>query len=114
MRKLFLIALLAASCAKKAQSIPENLMSKEQMVAFLIDSHMAEGQLQAARVAKDSMEHVFSEIEYKLYQQHGIDSNQFIISYHYYLDHVEELADIYDAVIDSLSLREKMLINQGG
>ncbi len=92
--------------------MPENLLSPEQMVAFLIDTHMIEGQLQAARVSKDSAGILYQEIEIELYEKHQIDSQQFVDSYHYYLSDVEQLSDIYDAVIDSLSLREKVLINQ--
>lgn len=86
-----------------------NLMTKEQMVAFLIDSHVVEGNLQTIRINKDSLELIFFDLERELYRKHHIDSQQFMQSYHFYLHEVDELSEIYDAVIDSLSLREKML-----
>ena len=112
MRKLFLTLLILGACSAETQEKPPNLLTKPQMVAFLVDSHMKDGQLQAARISRDSAGFLFKQIEVELYRQHGIDSQQFLASYHYYLEHVDDLADIYDAVIDSLSLREKVIINQ--
>ena len=86
-------------------------MTKEQMVAFLIDSHETEGRLQTIKIHKDSLNLIFQDFEKELYRKHQIDSSQFLQSYHYYLDQVDELGEIYDAVIDSLSLREKTLNN---
>lgn len=105
--------LILTACSSSTDDKPEYILPKEKMVAFLIDSHMKEGQLTAAKISKDSARVLFKDIEQDLYKEHDIDSVQFLESYHYYLDHVEQLADIYDAVIDSLSLKEKVLINEG-
>ncbi len=104
--------LMVGACQTQNEDRPADLLSQAQMVAFLVDSHMKEGQLQAARISRDSAAILFEQIEVELYHKHQIDSQQFLTSYHYYLDHVDKLADIYDAVIDSLSLREKVLINR--
>lgn len=113
MKKVFLMILILGACQSQQNKKPSNLMSEEQMVAFLIDSHMTEGQLQALKVSRDSTDVLFKPMEKELYVKHGIDSSQFMTSYHYYLQNIEQMADIYDAVIDSLSLREKVLINKG-
>ncbi len=97
------------ACSSEKVEKPANLMTKEQMAAFLIDNHLAEGNLQTLKIEKDSLAVIFHEMERDLYVDHGIDSAQFIESYHYYLHNVEELGEIYDAVIDSLNLKEKML-----
>lgn len=99
---------MAFACSEDKQEEPANLMTKEQMVAFLIDSHLAEGNLQAINIEPDSLAVIFNSFEQELYVKHQVDSAQFMKSYHYYLHHVDELSNIYDAVIDSLNLREKM------
>jgi len=108
-KKYFLILLVVFACSPDSEEKPLNLLSKEQMVAFLIDSHIEEGKLQTIKIHKDSLKVIFRGLEKELYLNHNIDSEQFIVSYHYYLHEVDELIDIYDAVIDSLSLREKMI-----
>jgi len=108
-KKFFLILLVALACSSELKDKPLNLMTKEQMVAFLIDSHLIEGKLQTIKINTDSLKLIFLDLEKELYQDHHIDSEQFMQSYHYYLHEVDELSEIYEAVIDSLSLREKML-----
>ena len=109
MRKYFLVLLLAFACSEDKAEKPDNLMTKEQMVAFLIESHLAEGNLQVVKIDRDSLEVLFEQMEKELYIKHNIDSAQFMQSYHYYLHQPDQLSGIYDAVIDSLSLKEKML-----
>ena len=109
MKKYFLILVIAFACSSESEDKPVNLMTKGQMVAFLIDSHLIEGKLQTIKIDVDSLKLIFLDLEKELYQIHHIDSEQFMKSYHYYLHEVDELGDIYEAVIDSLSLREKML-----
>jgi hypothetical protein len=108
-RKYFLALLIVFACSEVKVEKPENLMTREQMVAFLIDSHLTEGNLQVIRIDKDSLEVIFKQLEKELYIKHNIDSGQFTQSYHYYLHQPDQLSGIYDAVIDSLSLKEKML-----
>lgn len=109
MKKYFLALLLALACSSEKEEKPAFLMTKEQMVAFLIDTHLTEGNLQTIKINRDSLALIFHEMEKDLYAKHGIDSAQFMMSYHFYLHEVEELSEIYDAVIDSLNLKEKML-----
>ncbi len=101
--------LVVFSCSGEKLEKPANLMTREQMVAFLIDSHLLEGNLQTIKIHRDSLAVIFNERERDLYEKHQIDSGQFMQSYQYYLHRVDELSEIYDAVIDSLSLKEKML-----
>ncbi|GJM27797.1 MAG: hypothetical protein DHS20C17_04320 [Cyclobacteriaceae bacterium] len=100
---------MALACSDDVIEKPENLMTKGQMTAFLIDSHLIEGNLQTIKIDQDSLEKIFYTLEKDLYKKHKIDSEQFMLSYHYYLHQTNELSEIYDAVIDSLSLQEKMI-----
>ncbi len=100
---------MAFACSERMVEKPDNLMSKQQMTAFLIDSHLIEGNLQTIKINRDSLEKIFFNLETDLYKKHNIDSEQWIQSYHYYLHQLDDLSEIYDAVIDSLNLKEKML-----
>lgn len=109
MKKSFLgiFILMAISCGQdRAKS---TLMSKEQMVDFLIDLHLSEATVQDMRLKADSANVLFSIQERLLYRQHNVSDSLFIKSYQYYLEQPVQMEEIYAAIIDSLSLRQVLL-----
>ena len=76
MKKYFLILLVVVACSSELKDKPLNLMTKEQMVAFLIDSHLIEGKLQTIKINTDSLKLIFLDLEKELYQEHHIDSDR--------------------------------------
>jgi len=57
---------------------------------------------------KDSVRVFFPEVEKRLFEKHDIDDSLYLISFNYYLENVELMEEIYTAVVDSLSLRERL------
>lgn len=105
---LFLIIMwLAVGCHR--ERLPEDVMSPEQMISYLIDLHIAEASVQNLRLRRDSAEVVFAAREKYLLKEHQITDSLFIRSYNYYLRHPDKLEEIYAAVVDSLSLRQSLL-----
>ena len=90
---------------------PPRLLSKQQMVSFLIDLHLAEAKMNYIEVGKtDSLERIFRNYEKHLMNRHGFTDSVYLQSYEYYLDHMELMDEIYSDVVDSLSVmnsREK-------
>ena len=84
-------------------------MSHQEMVDFLIDLHIVEARINAVRMPNDSIKVFFSDIEDSLFQKHEITDSIYYESYQYYLENIEEMESIYEAVVDSLSIRERML-----
>ncbi len=84
----------------------QELMSHEDMVSYLIDLHLAEAEVQNLRLKKDSSEAVFAIYEKHLQDEHGITDTLFVQSYNYYLAHPDELEQIYEAIVDSISVRK--------
>ena len=109
MKKLFLIFLTIAifACVRKDKP-PEDIMSKEQMVSFLIDLHIMEAKINVVRFPKDSTISIFPEVEKALFKKHNITDSIYFKSYQYYLNDMFEMEKIYTAVVDSLSLRERI------
>ena len=112
MKNIFLILLIAmlAGC-KSEESSNNEIMSKEQMISFLIDLHIIEAKITNVKVPPDSVKVFFPQIEDSLYKKHNVSDSLYMKSYKYYLDHVHEMEEIYTAVVDSLSLRERMIEN---
>jgi len=111
MKKIFLlfiaITIVVFGCVHK-DTPSEDLMSKEQMVSFLIDLHIMEAKMNITRFPKDSVEAIFPEIEKELFKKHNISDTIYFKSYQYYLNNMFDMEDIYAAVVDSLSLRERI------
>ena len=89
--------------------MPEHLMTKEQMVPFLIDIHIAETKIKILKLDYDSSMAFFRKLEDEIYQKHQVTDSIYLLSYNYYMDQPALLLEIYEQVIDSLSLREKVM-----
>ena len=88
---------------------PADLLSKEQMTSLLIDLHLAEAKMSYLDVrSADSIEILYRNYEYAIFEDHGVTDSAYFRSYEYYLDHMEGLEAIYSAVVDSFSVMNSM------
>ena len=84
---------------------PPQLLSKQQMVSFLIDLHLTEAKMNYTEVRQaDSTEILFRNYERYLMEKHGFTDSVYLESYAYYLDHMELMDEIYEEVVDSLNV----------
>lgn len=113
MKKTFLILLIPVvlACVRK-DTPPEGIMSKEAMVSFLIDLHIMEAKITTAHFPNDSVKLFFPEIEKELFKKHNITDSIYFLSYQYYLENMYDMEEIYTAVVDSLSLTERVYKNK--
>ena len=105
---LFCLTFLFASACNSSSELvekPDNLLSEQQMVSFLIDMHLLEAKMSYIGTRDpDSLNLLFNNYEHHLMEKHGIDETTYQQSYAYYLDHMGQLKEIYDAVVDSISV----------
>lgn len=84
---------------------PPQLLSKQQMVSFLIDLHLTEAKMNYTEVRQsDSTEILFRNYEKYLMNEHGFTDSVYLESYAYYLDNMELMDEIYEDVVDSLNV----------
>ena len=102
---LFILAVI--SCGKE-DKLPEGLMDQENMVSFLIDLHTAQSAIQNLRLDTDSAAYLFKVYERQILEEYESEDSVFYKSYSWYLDHPQQMYEIYTAVVDSLSLRESL------
>lgn len=109
MKNIFLvfIAIVILGCVRKDKPSGE-IMTKEQMVSFLIDLHIMEAKINTTRFPADSIKLIFPEIEQEMFKKHNITDSLYFRSYQYYLNNMFDMEEIYAAVVDSLSLRERI------
>ncbi len=108
LKKVFLLAVIALlfGC-KEEETIPENVLSEEEMVKVLIDIRIAEGQVNALSISPDSATNLFQYIENRIFEEHDVDTMAYLKSYEYYMLNSEKFLRINDIVIDSLKVRLK-------
>lgn len=99
------LALIACSRQDKK---PEGILSEQKMVDILIDLHIIEARINSVRIPKDTVKKFFPELEEKLFEKHGVSDSAYYRSYQYYLENVGKMEEIYSAVVDSLSVRERV------
>jgi hypothetical protein len=107
MQKLVFIFLFFCWCACSPPKKPKDVLTQEQLCALLVDVYTAEARLDPMPITKDSAIHFFIPYEQKLLQAKGIPDSILKKTYSYYLAHPKEFEQVYDAVIDTLTLHEK-------
>ncbi len=100
--------ILLFGCVNKPTP-PAGIMSQQEMVDFLIDLHVIEAKVSMSRIPNDSVKLFFDEVEDSLYRKHHVTDSIYKKSYQYYLEHIDLMEEIYSAVVDSMSLRERIL-----
>jgi len=105
--KWVIMILLLGACQK--EKAPVGILSQAQMVDWMIDIYLAESRTNLMSISRDSAYKLFYPYPDSLMRRKGIQDSVLQKSYRYYIDHPAQLESIYDAVIDSLSLREQRL-----
>ena len=106
--KFCLVALcFLLGCVKEIE-IPKEVMTKNQMISLLIDIHILEAQTGQIAIPKDSSRALFKYFEGDILKENGIDDSLYYKSLVFYYDNPQLMEQIYEAVVDSLSLYERM------
>lgn len=101
--------MVSLSACTGDNAVPDYVIGKERMVPFLIDIHLTEAKIKILKVDHDSSMAFFRKLEEEVYQKHQITDSIYMKSYNYYMNHPHLLLEIYESVIDSLSLKEKLI-----
>lgn len=83
---------------------PKNVLSQTQMVSVLKDFYVTEQKLQSLVQQPDSAKQDFAYISNKILSSRNIDDSTFRLSYNYYMEHPDQLDQVYTSLIDSLTL----------
>jgi len=101
------------SCYNTAQD-PEfdmtQVLQADSMVIILAELHMADAIVDAVKDKELSFGHLSSEYFDAVMKKHHLEREVFEESMRYYAFHTEELSEIYEKVIISLSKKESLMI----
>ena len=76
------------------------------MVEILIDVHLVESAISLKNLSKDSSVLLYKLYEKEILKKHKVSENNYKTSAEYYSQNAKMLDQIYEVVVDSLSLRE--------
>jgi hypothetical protein len=102
------IAILLAACGS-GDSKPAAVLSKEKLTTLIIEMYLAEAKMDATSLPRDSTIKFFLPREKKILEKLNVSDSALKITYDYYLKHPKEFEEVYDAVIDSLNLKEQQI-----
>ena len=106
---LFLgLLLLACTSCMQRERVPQGILPQHKMVSIITDVHELEAQIGFLKLDNDSSTALFNEKQALLMEKHEVSYSDYTRSYDYYLSRIELMNKIYEAVVDSLSLRRNM------
>lgn len=104
---IILLWIVLVSCQEKMEK-PKNLLTKSQMIDLLVDIHLTEAKVKELHLKRDSSNQLFRILEKEVLLRQQTTDSVYKKNFLYYLDNMEKMEEIYSAVVDSLSLREKI------
>ena len=100
--------LLLPACQRPEEPTPPaDLVPREKMVTLLADTHLLEAQVESTHLSPDSARALYLSQQKDLLWRAEVSDSAFQRSYRYYAIHGKDLDEIYGAVIDTLTSREK-------
>ena len=104
-----MLVFLSVACGKRGAKDPKGLYSRKEVASFLVDLYILEAKVKNLKVSKDSSKVIFKHYEKMLYEKHGMNDSLYRKSFEYYMSDPQGLTDIYSIVVDSLSLKERLM-----
>ena len=102
MRRLITLGIFLCVLSSAHGELPAELLSKDQMVAILVDLELAKAMVDHYADDADTARLLFQKNELLIYQAHETDSDTFQKSYQHYLTHLAKMQEIYELVIKQI------------
>jgi len=105
--RIICLLILTVAVACQSNKKPKEVLTQAQLSALIVEVYLAESKLDAIAKPKDTTIKYFIPFEEKLLQRLGIPDSVLKKTYSYYIANPKELEQVYDSVIDTLTLREQ-------
>jgi Domain of unknown function (DUF4296) len=104
---LLLVAIMVFFQGCHREKKVNGLIDKQRLAGLIIEMYVGEAKLGMIKIPKDSAMKLFHPFEKSVMERDKISEKDLKETYRYYLDHPIEFEEVYDIVMDTLSLREK-------
>lgn len=105
-RVVFSMLILLAACSRQGHEA-KAILPPAEMVRVLSDLYIVEEKVNRLSLRRDSAETVFANLKDRMFLKLGVPDSVFKKSIDYYMDHPDEMEQVYSALVDSLNLREQ-------
>ena len=102
---MFLTFFIMVSCQDNTE---QGIIPKDIMIDILIDMHISEKAISELSYEKDTLKALFKMKELEIFNKHLVTEEMYRRSYSHYFFNPKELDNIYQVVIDSLSLYQQI------
>ena len=103
---ILVIAFASCSDVEVVETIPDDVLSKQEMVELLVEIQLIEGGI----IIRKLDEKIFAEeinAHYQItFKKHGLTKKTFEYNMRYYTDHPAQLEAVYEEVINELSRQQ--------
>ena len=99
---IMLITLISCTGNDDKEHIPQNIISKEEMVPLIVDMQLIEGANSTKFFQGDTGRTNYALMYNTIFEKHNVEKRQFDSSMSYYTLHSVEMEAIYDQVIEEL------------
>jgi len=94
-------------CNKKEQR-PPDVLEKQKLASIMVELYLTEARLSSYPIQRDSSLRLFLPREKAILTKANVPDSILRKTYDYYLQHPDDFNDVYDIVIDSLTVMEKI------
>lgn len=99
--------MLLISCSSTKDDLPDGIISKDKMIAIMIEIHETEAKMQAGTyIMNDSVKKIEYGYYHGIFIKHKVTPEEFKKSFSWYSDHLEHFNKMYDEVITGLSRKQ--------
>ncbi|MEP7127867.1 MAG: DUF4296 domain-containing protein [Chitinophagales bacterium] len=100
------IVLIYCSCASEVEKAPDGILSKDKMIAVLLDVHIAESSVNSRGMTNQQLNQRIAAKYEDVMKKNGTTFGVFKKSFDYYLHHPEQYEEIYLEIVNQLTALE--------
>jgi hypothetical protein len=105
---IFIFLIFAFVGCQKKDERPRDVLDKQQLASVMIDLYLAEARLSSYPIQRDSSLALFLPRENAILAKRNVQDSILKKTYDYYLQHPDDFNEVYDILIDSLTVLEKV------
>jgi Domain of unknown function (DUF4296) len=107
MKQFIAIVVFCSACGADVSAPPADLIEREQFVQVMADAQLIEARVKHEVMVEQRTDSPAQGYYEEMYTERKITAEQYEHTYQWYVEHPEDLKDVYDAVVVELGRRKE-------